>query len=100
MVGVDCRDQAEQAKCAFVDPERFVHDVDAAIAQGKDVRFHELRDVRGRVFERDYLPVVEDDDEWDWGRRRWPRARPSVRAERAHGRARVASRFLTQGDRF
>jgi PAS domain S-box-containing protein len=57
LLGRDCRLAAQEAKAAFLNPERFVEDIEQTIAAGESHLGVELHRADGRVFERDYAPV-------------------------------------------
>jgi PAS domain S-box-containing protein len=62
LVGLDCRQAAQQAKALFAEPERFVERI-GEILQGRTaVLNEELELADGRVFERDYVPMTIDHD--------------------------------------
>ena len=61
LIGMDCSQAAEQSKLLFLDPERFVADVNALLA-ARETRIGDvLRMTDGRVVERDYIPIFFDE---------------------------------------
>lgn len=60
LVGVDCRNAAEEAKYLFKEPEAFVNRINTIINHREVVTGEELEMVDGRVFERDYVPVFRN----------------------------------------
>ncbi|MBM4201466.1 MAG: PAS domain S-box protein, partial [Gammaproteobacteria bacterium] len=58
LAGAACRQVIEQAKEAFADPAGFVAGIERAVAGGAKVSSEALRLADGRVFERDYVPVL------------------------------------------
>jgi PAS domain S-box-containing protein len=57
MVGLDCREAAEQAKSQFLDPAFFISITEKAIRERKFVESTEFLMANGKVFERDYIPL-------------------------------------------
>lgn len=62
LLGADCSDAAEQAKTLFTDPAAFVQRVGEILAQRQAVLAEELALVDGRIFERDYVPIMDGDN--------------------------------------
>ena len=58
LAGTDCREAARQVKSLFADSDAFVSRIDDILAGGEPVHNEELLLTDGRVFERDYVPVV------------------------------------------
>jgi PAS domain S-box-containing protein len=57
LVGVDCREAAQQAKGLFADPEQFVECIEEIISRSEYVGGRELALRDGRIVEQDYVPV-------------------------------------------
>jgi diguanylate cyclase (GGDEF)-like protein/PAS domain S-box-containing protein len=57
LVGIDCRNSAEQVKELFAEPDEFVHRVEEVLAQGRLVLDEVINMADGRVLERHYIPV-------------------------------------------
>lgn len=62
LVGTDCNKSAEASKEYFTDPILFIERIKQILAYKKPVVNEELHLVDGRIFERDYLPIVIDKD--------------------------------------
>lgn len=62
MVGADCAEAGRAAAQAFVDSEGFLPRVAEILSAREAVRSEELELKDGRVFFRDYVPVIEDDE--------------------------------------
>jgi PAS domain S-box-containing protein len=60
LVGADCTDSAEQSKGLFSDPESFVAEIQATLIMKKPVNDRILLLKDGRVFSRDYMPIIID----------------------------------------
>ena len=60
MVGADCSQSAEQSKQMFLDPARFIADLDNILAEKKLVLDDELELADGRCFVRDYIPTYHN----------------------------------------
>lgn len=58
LVGASCVEAAEAAKALMVEPERFVRRIEETIAARQPVKGEEIFFRSGRVFERDYVPIV------------------------------------------
>ncbi len=58
VIGADCARLAEQAKMLFADQEHFCRTIEKRLRDGKGVLSEELILKDGRVFERDYIPVI------------------------------------------
>jgi diguanylate cyclase (GGDEF)-like protein/PAS domain S-box-containing protein len=58
LVGMDGMAAAEQVKALFADSEAFIADTVRRVTQQREVLGEELRLADGRVFERDYIPVL------------------------------------------
>ncbi len=57
MVGADCSNSAEQSKGFFIDPDKFMSDINTILKNKIAVFNDELELVDGRYFERDYIPT-------------------------------------------
>ncbi|AGC75151.1 PAS domain-containing sensor histidine kinase [Nonlabens dokdonensis] len=62
MVGVNCANAAEQSKSLFKNPEEFVERINHLTDEKKQVLSDELYLVDGRVLERDFIPIYENDE--------------------------------------
>lgn len=60
LIDKDCGEIAEQSKFLFTDPENFILNVNRRVAEGKTIISEELFLRDGRVFERDYIPVYDN----------------------------------------
>ncbi len=60
MIGFDCSDSAEQSKHFFMDPEKFVNDINIVLKNRKKVTDYNLLLKDNKVFSRDYIPVFID----------------------------------------
>ena len=63
MIGVDCIQAAETAKNLFVNSDHFTQRIAQIINEAHPVIAEELQLVDGRTFERDYIPIVIDNEE-------------------------------------
>lgn len=61
LVGQNCSDAAEQSKELFVDPEGFVNRINILVEEKQLVLGDELQLIDGRILERDFIPVYEND---------------------------------------
>lgn len=61
LIGIDCSKSAEQARHFFINPDKFVSDIDKILADRKIVTGDQLQLVDGRFFERDFIPIWSDD---------------------------------------
>jgi PAS domain S-box-containing protein len=61
MIGADCTHAARDAAPLFVNPEQFINRVDKILAERRVVTQEQLILASGSVFERDYIPIYEDD---------------------------------------
>ncbi|UCD16694.1 MAG: SpoIIE family protein phosphatase [Candidatus Zixiibacteriota bacterium] len=61
LIGTDCTEYAEQAKNLFLDPEAFVRQIQEILHGKSIVMNEELFLADGRVFQRDYIPLIVDD---------------------------------------
>ena len=59
--GQDCRNTAEQNKILFKNPELFVKKINELLKYKKEVLGDELEMIDGKILERDYVPVFEND---------------------------------------
>ena len=57
LIGADCSESAEQNKHLFINPEKFVSDINRILTNKKAVYNDELELLDGRQFERDYIPT-------------------------------------------
>jgi PAS domain S-box-containing protein len=62
VLGAGCAAMAEQAKSAFADPEGFVRTVEQRKRDKQVVLAEEVKLADGRVFERDYIPIISGQD--------------------------------------
>lgn len=62
LLGSDCSNAAETVKTLFVAPDAFVQRVRTILAQREAVLAEELLLTDGRVFERDYVPIMDGDN--------------------------------------
>ncbi len=58
LIGTDCSRTAEQAKEFLANPDAFPARVDEIVAEGRPVRDEEVRFADGRIYSRDYSPLV------------------------------------------
>ena len=58
LIGADCSGASEQSKHLFKDPVTFIKNIDHIIAQKQPVLSEQIELVDGRVFERDYIPII------------------------------------------
>lgn len=61
LTGSDCSDSAEQSKHLFRDPQKFVDRISEILAAKIPCVDEELELADGRVFERDYVPILLND---------------------------------------
>ena len=61
LVGTDCSQSAEQVKHLFADPEQFVDQVQQVLANREMVNNTYLELADGRIFERDFIPIYDQD---------------------------------------
>ncbi len=61
LIGADCSQSAEQSKEAFINPDKFVHDIEILLAEKKLVIGDVLALIDGRYFSRDYIPIYIDE---------------------------------------
>lgn len=62
LIGSDCSGYTEQAKNMFINPDEFTGRVDTLLQQKTVVTNDELLLTDGRVFQRDYIPIFNDDE--------------------------------------
>jgi len=62
LVGFDCAVASENSKHMMKEPVRFIERIDEIILAGKTVTSDELYLNDGRVFERDYIPISDNND--------------------------------------
>ena len=60
LVGRDCSQSLAQAKHLFTDPEGFVQRIEHLVRQGQLVSNEKIYLSDGRIFERDYIPILSD----------------------------------------
>jgi PAS domain S-box-containing protein len=58
LMGSDCSNSAQQSKHLFKDPDQFVHRIEIILHEKKTLINDELELADGRVFERDYIPII------------------------------------------
>ncbi len=61
LVGYDCSQSAEQSKHLFEDPEGFVQRIERILDQKQLVNSEIVRCADGRILERDYVPIYQED---------------------------------------
>ena len=61
LVGQNCADAAEQSKKLFIDSDGFVARIKELVREKKITLADELQMIDGRILERDFIPVFEDD---------------------------------------
>ena len=61
MIGIDCSKAIEEGKSFFRKPDEFIARVKEIVERGETVISDELELVDGRIFERDYIPIVGND---------------------------------------
>ncbi len=59
-IGADSRKAAKERMGLFVDPLHYVQRIEEVMRNGNIVANEELQLVDGRIFERDYVPIVSD----------------------------------------
>jgi two-component system cell cycle sensor histidine kinase/response regulator CckA len=64
LVGMDCTAAAQGAKCLFADPDAFVHGIEERLTAREAAIGEELALADGRVFERDYVPVMVEGQQY------------------------------------
>ncbi|UCG62270.1 MAG: SpoIIE family protein phosphatase [Candidatus Zixiibacteriota bacterium] len=62
LVGADCSQSAEQSKYLFRDPDGFVERIESLLASRTMITNEKLYLTDGRIFERDYIPLIEQND--------------------------------------
>ena len=60
LIGVNCRDAGREAANLFSDREQFLNRVNEILAEQKNVIGEELSLVSGRIYSRDYVPVMDN----------------------------------------
>ncbi len=60
MIGADCSSSAERSKVLFRDPDQFIKGIDRNLADKKLVIGEILELTDGRIFERDFIPIIGD----------------------------------------
>jgi PAS domain S-box-containing protein len=63
LIGIDCEQAAEAAKGIFLNPDHFTQRIEQIISEARPVIAEELQLGDGRTFERDYAPIVIDNEE-------------------------------------
>lgn len=64
LIGVDCTAAAQGAKCLFADPDAFVRGIEERLTAREATIGEELALADGRVFERDYVPVTVEGQQY------------------------------------
>jgi|GEM_PF-520208 len=62
LIGADCSQSAEHSKHLAMHPEEFVQRIDQIIREKKMALSEELEMANGEVYERDYIPIIINDD--------------------------------------
>jgi len=99
LIGADCAGAAEQSKLLTSDPEGFVTRIDEILADAEAVYAEEVPFADGRVFERDYVPIMV---QGVYGGHLWsyrditPRIAAQREIEEAHDAAVAASRAKSE----
>ncbi|MFV9551244.1 PAS domain-containing sensor histidine kinase [Algibacter sp. PT7-4] len=62
--GDDCSLAAERNKSLFKNPEHFVKSVEQAVKNRKLIKDEEFQTVDGKIFERDFVPIFNTDNEY------------------------------------
>ena len=62
LIGTDCPQSEITFKNAFVEPEAFVSRVNTVIYHQRSITAEELQLADGRIFERDYIPILLDEE--------------------------------------
>ncbi len=65
LVGYDCKEALEGAKLLFIHPELFIERIGQILAEKKPVLNEELQLTDGRVFQRDFVPILTADKEFE-----------------------------------
>lgn len=60
IIGLDCREAAQRASHLFVEPDKFIHRIEEIIASRTEIKGEQLVLRDGRIFERDYFPLLKD----------------------------------------
>jgi len=58
--GADCTNAAEENKVIFKNPDKFVKRINEILSQSKEILSDELETVNGKIYERDYIPIIEN----------------------------------------
>ncbi len=61
LIGIDCAVAADQSKDLFAEPAKFLSRIDEILNKKDQVRNEELNLNDGRVFERDFIPIIIGD---------------------------------------
>ncbi len=61
LIGTDCSEGVQQVKHLFAEPEAFVGRIERLLGERRTVTDEELLLADGRTFERDYIPIFDDD---------------------------------------
>ena len=59
--GADCNDAAENSKILFKSPDAFVKRINQILKYKKEVLGDELETTDGKIFERDYVPIYDNE---------------------------------------
>lgn len=62
LIGTDCSQSAQQAKHLFCEPEGFVSRIRDLLASSSPITNEKITLCDGRVFERDFIPVMSESD--------------------------------------
>jgi PAS domain S-box-containing protein len=62
MVGQDCSKSADQSKGLFVNPDKFVENINSILENKETVLGEELTMTSGEIFERDFIPIYRNNE--------------------------------------
>ena len=62
LIGQDCSNAANESKSMFENPEEFVTRIEFILANKKMVLGDEITMVDGTILERDFIPIISEDD--------------------------------------
>lgn len=99
LVGADCAAAAQQSKLLAADPDAFLARIDEILAAREAVQGEEVEFADGRVFERDYTPILIDREHGGhlWGYHDvTPRIDAQRAIEEAHDEAVAASQSKSE----
>ncbi|MFZ4456517.1 MAG: PAS domain S-box protein [Bacteroidales bacterium] len=65
LVGFDCAESSEFAKHLFKEPDTFIPRIEQILSERKPVLNEELELKDGRVFQRDYIPILTSENEFE-----------------------------------